>query len=569
MAHLAKRALVVFLRSGPLGLARSVGQWTSARRIVEAADFDAEYRLWLKRREPNARELWAMRARSRLRSGGPLISAIMPVHAPDLSLLNAAVESLRSQAYERWELCVADDPSTPPHVRASLLRLQSIEGRIKLTSCEQMGSRAAASNSALALASGEYVALMDQDAILPPHALHRVVEYLRAHPDADIVYSDEDEIYPDSGRGGVSFKPDWSPVWLLSHNYVGHLTVIRSSLIEEVDGFRPDYDGGEDHDLLLRASERAHHVGHIPDVLYSIRKATFAVAPAGQHAVADALGRRGMNARVELSAMPGVFNVIHEVVDTPRIAVVIPTRDRLDLLRRCISELERISTYTNYEIVIVDNNSSEAETLEYLEATPHQVVRAPGEFNYSRLVNLGVRSSDARFALLLNNDSFIKTPDALKQLVGLAQLPEVGAVGCRLRYPDGRLQHCGVGLGDGCLGFNLHFDFPGVRDVTAVTGACMLTKRDVFEEVDGFDETLAVVFNDVDFCLRVNRRGHRIVYSPLVEFEHHESASRGGLHPESDNRVFRTRWGTEEQLRDHYLSPNLTWQRKDRPHLAR
>ncbi len=569
MAHLAARALAVLVGSGPVELARIAGSWTQNRRAIDAADFDDEYRLWLTRHEPNAWQLWAMRARSRAKKDRPLISAIMPLLDPEPSFLNDSVESLRSQAYDRWELCVAADPSLQPLVHAALLRFQSNDGRIKLAVGDQNGSRAAASNSALELTSGDYVALLDQSSILRPHALRRVFDYLRAHPEADIVYSDEDQIHPDGRRGSVSFKPDWSPVWLLSRNYVGRLTVIRRSLIEEIDGFRPDYKGGEDYDLLLRASERARHIGHIPEVLYSIRKAPPSVAAAGKRAITDALDRRGVNARVEQSTIPGVFNVIHEVVNTPRVVIVIPTRDHLNLLRRCVSELQQISTYPNYEVIIVDNDSSDADTVQYLETTPHQVVRAPGDFNYSRLINLGVRSSDAQFALLLNNDCFIRTPDALKQLVGLAQRPEVGAVGCRLRYPDGQLQHCGVGLGDGGLGFNLHFDFAGVRDVSAVTGACMLTRREVFEEVDGFDEGLRVAFSDVDFCLRVSQRGHSIVYTPLVEFEHHEGASRGRLHPDADNSVFRARWGAEAQLRDPYLSPNLTWQRYDRPHLAR
>jgi GT2 family glycosyltransferase len=557
------------------GIGRRVGRRLGHKRLL---DFDAEYRLWLSQHEPSGPRLVAMRVDSRAWIGAPLISVIMPVFDPDPSHLSAAIESVRNQAYEKWELCIADDGSTRPGVRELLNHHQNQDTRIRVVLRGGNGGIAAASNSAIELATGDYVAFLDHDDVLRAHALYRVAEFVTQNPTADVVYSDEDKILADGRRGAVFFKPDWSPEWLLSNNYLCHLSVLRRQLLIDIGGFRLGFDGSQDHDLLLRASERARYVGHIPDVLYSWRQvpgsaalstdAKPAACAAGRRAVADALARRAEKAEVQNLTSNGVYNIHYVVEKWPSVAIVIPTRDRVDLLERCVGDLERRSTYRDVRYVIVDNDSRDPETLRYLDVTPHQVVRVPGAFNFSHLVNVGVRSVDAPFVLLLNNDAFIRTPNAIERLVSECQRREIGAAGCQLCYPDGRLQHCGVGLGFGYLAFNLDVDWPGVRNVSAVTGACMMIKRDVFDEVDGFDERLPVAFNDVDFCIRIRERGYRVIYTPEVIFEHNESATRGRFHPDHDSEVFRSRWGTESGLRDPYLNPNLTFLGDRRLHVA-
>jgi GT2 family glycosyltransferase len=575
----AVRAVGVLVEHGPAEFARRVGRrLLPGHAAPRAPSVEDDYQTWLGIHEPDRARIVEMAEQARQWAERPLISVILPVYNPEESWLRAALDSVRSQAYDRWELCVADDASFRPHVARLLHRYQAEDPRVKVAFRTQNGGIAAGSNTALELATGEYVALLDHDDVMRPHALFRAAEYIRTHPDTDVIYSDEDKILVNGKRGQVFFKPDWSPDGLLAQNYMCHLAVLRRSLVMEVGAFRRGYDGSQDHDLLLRTTERARHIGHIPDVLYSWRQVPGSAAlssdakplarEAGKRAVEDALARRGIKGHVDQASVPGCYDVRYELAGHPRIEVIIPTRDRVDLLRQCIAEIETRSTYPNVGIVIVDNDSQAPETLRYLDATRHQVVRAPGSFNFSRVVNLGVRASTAPYVLLLNNDAFVRVPDWLERLLEHAQRPEVGAVGCQLRYPNGDLQHCGVGLGHGQIAFNLHVDRPGVRNVSAVTAACMMLRREVFDEVGGFDERFAISFNDVDLCMRITKRGYRIIYNPHVWLEHDESASRGRLHPEVDIELFRSRWGTEYTLVDPYISPNLNWPYGDRPQLA-
>jgi GT2 family glycosyltransferase len=577
-ARTATRAAAVLVEEGPAELARRIGRWMRPRTAAPRPHgFDDDYQTWLRIHEPDEHRLAAMAEESRQWPERPLISVILPVFNPEESWLRAALDSVRAQAYDRWELCVADDASFRPHVAELLHRYEAEDARVKVAYRKENGGIAVASNAALDLANGEFIALLDHDDVLRPHALLRTTEYILEHPDVDVVYSDEDKILVDGSRGQPFFKPDWSPDGLLAQNYVCHLAVLRRSLVIEVGGFRRGYDGSQDHDLLLRATEKARHIGHVPDVLYSWRQVPGSAAlssdakpqarEAGRRAVEDALVRRGVRGHVDQASVPGCYDVRYEVDDHPRVDVIIPTRDRVDLLRQCIAEIETRSTYPNIGIVVVDNDSQAPETLRYLDATRHQVVRAPGSFNFSRVMNLGVRASSAPYILLLNNDAFVRVPDWIERLLEHAQRPEVGAVGCQLRYPNGELQHCGVGLGHGQIAFNLHVDRPGVRNVSAVTAACMMLRREVFDEVGGFDERFAISFNDVDLCMRITERGYRIIYNPHAWLEHDESASRGRLHPDDDIELFRSRWGTEYTLADPYLTPNLNWPSGERPFL--
>jgi GT2 family glycosyltransferase len=567
--HRMVRAAIVLGRDGPSGLRKAVRE----RDRGGVGTVQDQYDEWRAQHEPTWEDLNRMRHENRLWMVRPLVSIVMPTYNPQEDWLRPAIESVLGQVYENWELCIADDASTAPHVEGILEQFTRADPRIKVVRRPENGGIAAASASALELATGEFVALLDHDDLLRPHALHRVVELLQSDPELDVVYSDEDMLLSDGQYGEPFFKPDWSPDLLLSVNYVCHFLMLRRDLVERTGGFRPGFDGAQDHDLVLRATEKARHIGHVPDVLYAWRQVPGSVAlagdakmyayEAGQRAVEEALARRGLSGRVTRAEDLGRYHVRLDIVDNPAVAIVIPTRDRVELLRRCIESIESRSTYSNWSITIVDNDSVDPETLEYLETTPHRVVRMPGHFNYSRLINVGRSHVDAPYMLTLNNDVTVITPDWIEALLEQVQRPEVGVAGGRLLYPDGRVQHEGIGIGNvrgGYIAANLDAWWMGrvIRDVSAVTGACQMVKTAVFDEVDGYDELLQVGFNDVDFCLRVRDRGYLVVYTPFAELIHPESASRGkALDPVADYEIFWKRWGVEGGIHDPYLSPHV------------
>jgi O-antigen biosynthesis protein len=538
----------------------------------ELNEATTQYRNWLSRHVPGTVELRRQQAVSEAWATRPLVSIVMPVFNSQPGWLEDAVNSVLAQSYSNWELCIADDASTVPAVRETLERMGAGDPRIKIVYRSDNGGISAASNSAMAVATGDYVGLLDHDDVLAPHALFTMVQHLLDHPDHGLVYSDEDKILVDGGRGDPFFKPDWSPDLMLSVNYVCHFTVMRRDAVERAGGFVAGYDGAQDYDLFLRVIDLGVAVGHIADVLYSWRMSPQSTAfagaakpqavDAGRRAVAASLERRNVDARVMAARVPGRQQVRYRIAGEPLVSIVIPTRDRADLLRTCINSITSKSTYRNYEIVIVDNDSRDGDARAYLDSCGHQVVPYPEHFNYSRAVNLGAASSRGEHILLLNNDVEVIQPEWIEALLEHAQRPQVGAVGARLLYPDGRPQHEGISVGLGFIAGNIdhgHYFELGMTtsDVTGVTGACMMIPRTVYEEIGGFDEGLRVAFNDVDFCLRLRRAGYWIVYEPLAELYHHESASRGRLHPMEDEGFFIERWGTWETLHDPFVNANV------------
>ncbi len=528
-----------------------------------------------------ARELAARLARAD--AALPTISVVMPVYDPPLELLERAIESVRAQIHARWELCIADDASTNPAVRAALTRWAERDPRIRVVFREQNGHISHATNSAAALASGEFLALLDQDDELAPDALGEIALHLAAHPDTDLVYSDDDKIDLDGRRYMPQFKPEWSPELLLSFMYCTHLLVVRRALFDELGGCRAGFEGSQDHDLALRAAERARRVGHVPLVLYHWRAVPGSTATsgdakpasfeAGRRAVAEALARRGVPAEVARPewAVTGGLGVYRPAFpdDGPSVAIVIPTKDQLAHLRACIRSLAK-TRYRNYRIVVVDNESREPETLEFLAQGTFEVVRIAspgGRFSFSALVNAAARAVEADFLLLLNNDTEVRSPEWLSQMMGYARLPGVGAVGAHLLFPDGRTQHAGIvrGFHHGLAGhaFKLtraddrgYLSLKGVaRNCAAVTGACLLTPRALFLELGGFDEQdFAVAYNDVEYGHRLSTHGLRAVYVP-VELLHHEGVSRGFADDPREVAAYRRRLSPEP---DPFLSPHLS-----------
>ncbi|MBI1886455.1 MAG: glycosyltransferase [Chloroflexi bacterium] len=538
---------------------------------------DDQYQLWLKAHALTPARLGRLKRRAAELAYRPRVSLVMPVYNPELDWLREAIDSVRGQAYDNWELCIADDCSTLPGVREVLKEYAAADSRIKVTYLPENRGIAGASSAALALASGEFVGLLDNDDELKPDALFEVVRLLNERPDLDFIYSDEDKKDADGRLVEPFFKPDWSPDLLMTVNYVTHFSVFRRELVEAVGGFRPGYDGSQDYDLVLRVTEKTDRIAHIVRPLYTWRKAPGSAAAsvdakgyayeAARKALGDALCRRGLQGEVVDGPFKGWYRVRYEVQGNPKVSIIIPTKDRVDMLRRCIDGIEEKSTYHNYEIIIIDNNSEEPRSFQYFKKLRRRVVPYPHPFNFAEIVNFGARQAEGDYLLFLNNDTEVISPDWMEALLEQGQRPEVAAVGARLLYPDGRVQHEGIiiGLGGGSAGNVDHGGFfalgESIRNCTAVTGACLLTRPDVFWELNGFDERLRVAFNDVDFCLRALEKGYRIVYTPYALLYHHESATRGRLHPDEDEKLFRSRWGRPGQYRDPFYNPNLDLRR--------
>jgi O-antigen biosynthesis protein len=519
----------------------------------------------------------------------PLISIIMPVYNPNAHWLREAIDSVRNQIYPKWELCIADDASPNPEIRSILREYALIDTRIKVDYRKDNGHISAASNSALAIASGQWVALLDHDDTLPEHALFWVVHTINSNSEIRLIYSDEDKINEVSQRFGPYFKCDWNPDLFYSHNMFSHLGVYQMGLVREVGGFRIGFEGSQDYDLALRCIERVKpdQIHHIPRVLYHWRMHAESTASsadakpyamiAGERAINDHLSRLGVNAKVDLQAFG--YRVRHALpAKPPLVSLIIPTRNGLDLLQRCVESIVRKTTYTNYEILIVDNGSDEPATLKYLKSISSKpnisVIRDDRPFNYSALNNGAVRFANGEVIGLVNNDIEVISPDWLSELVSHALRPEVGAVGAKLLFPDDTIQHAGILLGITGIAAHAHKGFPRnahgyfsranlIQSFSAVTGACLVVRKSVYELVGGLNEVdLAVAFNDVDFCMRLTEAGYRNIWTPYAELYHHESATRGYEDsPEKAARFKKEVEYMEKRLakrEDPAYSPNLT-----------
>lgn len=528
----------------------------------------------------------------------PLISVVMPVYhrkAEDEGWLRKAIESVLNQAYPHWELCIADDASPAPHVKPLLESYVKKDRRIKVVHRPQNGHISAASNSALEIATGEYTALMDHDDELPPHALYEVAALLSARPDTDLVYSDEDKIDEEGRRHEPYFKPDFLPDLFTSQNYLSHLSVYRTELVRAVGGFRVGYEGSQDWDLALRVVERTvpERIRHIPKVLYHWRAIPGSTAmllseknypvEAARRALTDHFARIGEN--VELIPVPGDhWRVKRPIPDSaPLVSLVIPSRNGLKLLSRCVDTILAKTDYPNYEILIVDNGSDDPDTLAYLQKIAGNnvvVLRYDAPFNYSAINNYGVKHARGEIIGLLNNDLEIIHADWLREMVSQVVRPQVGCVGAMLYYPNETIQHAGVIVGLGGVAGHGFRDFPRgtegkfnrarlVQNYSSVTAACLLVRRSVFEQVGGLDEGLAVAFNDIDFCLKVQAAGYRNLWTPFAECYHHESASRGAEDTPEKHERFRKevetmlqRW-KDSIAHDPAYNPNLTLELTD------
>lgn len=545
--------------------------------VPDSLSEDERYALWDSRRGPSNPEVVRAIADEAARAAyQPLVSVLMPVCDTEPWMLEAAVESVLAQAYPNWQLCIADDASARQGTLATLEGVAERDPRIVVARLSKRSGISAATNAALALATGEYVAFLDHDDLLKPHALAQVARWLDADPSLDMVYSDEDKLDPDGRLTEARWKPDWSPNLLLCQNYVCHLLVVRRTLLEELGGLRPPYDGSQDYDLVLRISEVTNRIAHVPDVLYSWRQHESSAAAKGEHkpwawmaaqrALRDWLRRRARDDQgggwTEEGAWEDVHRVRFKLPGRPKVSILIPTRNGRELLERCVTSVVERSTYDNFELVVVDNQSDDPATLEYLAVLPGRVLRFPHEFNYARQVNLAAASVEADALLFLNNDTEVRTADWIERLLEHAMRPEVGAVGPRLYLPSGEVQHEGIIVG-AWRGHANSIEWGNwwrmgdlLRDVSAVTGACMMTRPGAFWRVGGYDERLRVAYNDVDYCLRLHQAGYQVVYVPDAQVVHAEGSTRGKVEDPEDAPLFNERWRPRSSC-DPYYNPNL------------
>jgi GT2 family glycosyltransferase len=585
------RAAIAFIRkTAKIGMSDATADLFARQQL--RAGHTSGYADWVRRYDMiDKTELTVLRERASRITDGPLISILLPVYNTPERWLRRCIDSVLHQAYPHWELCIADDASPQPHVVRVLQEYAARDRRIRLCLRDHNGHIAEASNSALALATGSYVGLLDHDDELRPHALLEMAEAIVADPQAALLYSDEDKLDADGRRCEPNFKPDWNYELLLSQNYMCHFTVARADLVRAVGGFRRGFEGSQDHDLVLRCVERLEptQIVHIPRVLYHWRAvegstalrrdAKDYAADAGLRAVAEHLQRTG--ARASARALPhGHYRITWALPEPPpRISIVIPTRDRAGLLRACVQSILARSDYDAYEIVVIDNQSRDPEALDYLNSLREQqkvrVLEYLAPFNYSAINNWAVAQCNSELVCLLNNDIEVITPGWLAEMAGHAMRPEVGAVGAMLYYPDRSIQHAGVVLGVGGIANHAFQHAPAgspgfcaralvAQSLSAVTGACLMVRRATYLEVGGLDERLAVAFNDVDLCLRLREAGYRNIWTPFAELYHHESASRG--HDDTPEKRARfvaeveamhARWG-ELLQRDPAYNPNLS-----------
>lgn len=484
----------------------------------------------------------------------PLISIAMPVYNVEPRWLHAAVESVRRQFYPHWELCLADDGSTSAATIQAVAEVEALgDARIRVARLPRNLGIAGATNAAVALGSGEWVGLLDNDDELTRDALLEVARTI-VRDEPDLIYSDEDKLDEDGAHVEPFFKPDFSPDYLLSNNYVCHFSVLRRSLLDAIGGFRAGFDGAQDYDLILRASEQARRIAHIPQVLYHWRRVDGSTAMsatakpetslAGRRALTDALARRGIDGVAEPGPYPNTYRVRRRIAGSPLVSLLIPFRDRASLLRTCVLSVLERTRYAQFEIVGIDNGSVDPATravMDELAARDPRVrfVRHDAPFNYSALNNVGAAHARGEHLLLLNNDTEVISGEWLEAMLEHSQRPEVGVVGAQLLYADRRIQHAGVIIGLGGVAGHSHLmlahGHPGyfarprlIQNLSAVTFACAMTRRDVFERLGGLNETdLTVAFNDIDYCLRAREAGYLVVYTPYASLYHRESASRG------------------------------------------
>lgn len=556
-----------------------------------------DYNKWINTKDVSEKEL--ARQRTETFEYMPKYSIVIPVYRPKPEYFEIMIQSIVSQSYTNWEICVADGSGDKDNVKEFMERICNKDSRIHYTSLEKNLGISGNTNEALKMATGDFIVLGDHDDMIRPDALYECTKVLNEHPEVELIYTDEDKYNSiNCRRIEPHFKSDFNLDLLRNNNYICHLFVFSKRVREVVGDFNSEFDGSQDYDYILRCIEnvKTENIYHIPKVLYTWRCHENSTAKkidsksyaftASIRAVEAHLKRVGIEAEVIPTDIPGYHNLKYKTLGNPLISIVIPNKDHIDDLDVCIRSICNRQTYTNYEIIIIENNSTEQSTFDYykkIEAEFSQIkmVYYEGEFNYSRINNFGIEKASGEYILLLNNDTEMIKEDCLEHLVSVATRPEVGIVGARLLYNDNTIQHAGVIMGLGGVAGHAFTGVPGdfvgyfaraisQQNYSAVTAACLIVRKSVFYEVGGLEEDLKVAFNDVDFCLKVREAGYLIVYNPMAELYHYESKSRGTEDtPEKKERFQReidyikNKWGDFLEMGDPYYNVNLALNRSD------
>lgn len=553
--------------------------------------FDLEenenYQKWIEKYEPKYDEL--EKQRETTFEYMPKISIVVPMYNTPEKYFKELLESITEQTYENWELCLADGSPEKAEYLEDLI--QPLGDKIKYKLLSKNKGISGNSNEALKLATGDFIALLDHDDIIPKFALYEIVKTINENPDVDFIYTDEDKILEENEkRISPHFKQDYAIDTLRSYNYICHFSIFKKELMDKLGGFNSEFDGSQDYDLILRATEQAKHIVHIPKILYNWRISSTSVASgaaakpyayeAAKRAILASIERHGIQgAKVEDSRIIGLYKVTYPVKGEPKISIIIPNKDHKKDLKRCIKSILK-STYKNYEIIIVENNSKEKNIFKYykkLEKNPNikiEKCKMP-IFNYSKLNNYGASKASGEYFVFLNNDTKIITNNWLETIISNCQREEIGAIGAKLIYKNKRIQHAGVVLNltgtAGHVNWNEKENNPGYfgrimiqQNVSAVTGALLGVSKKIFEQVNGFDETFPIAYNDVDFCLKIQDIGKLITYNPYIEAYHFESQSRGYEDTEEKQKrlkkeesKLKKKWKKYFDVTDKYYSPNL------------
>lgn len=506
----------------------------------------------------------------------PLISIAVPAYQTPVEFLRQMIESLIVQTYSNWELCIVNASPDNEEMQKVLAEYSAGDSRVRFCNLKENLGIAENTNRAFAMTKGEFVGLLDHDDLLAPNALYEIVKILQDHPQADALYTDEDKVTTELDEHfQPHLKPDFNLDLLRSNNYICHFFVVRKSIVEKAGGFRKEFDGAQDYDFIFRCTENAGEVLHVPEILYHWRthKASTADNPAskmyafeaGKRAIEAHLERTGTKGEVSHTQDLGFYRVKYPVQGKPLVSVIIPNKDEKETLQTCLEMLEKNTGYQNFEIIIVENNSTTDEIFRYYKELSGNrkihLLRWGKKFNYSAINNFAAAHAKGEYLLFLNNDVKSINPDWLEEMLGVCQRPEVGGVGAKLIYPDNTIQHAGCVIGMGGIAGHMFVDMPADRtgylhkasllqDMSAVTAACLLMKKEVFEQTGGFTEELAVAFNDVDLCLKVRKNGYLIVYDPYAKLYHMESKTRGAEDSKEKVRRFQTEI---EYMRCHWI----------------
>ena len=563
-----------------------------ARLLERFEEREVEYQEWYEKHKLSEEEL--ARQRKKKWKDPVVISVLVPAYRTPEVFLKQMMESVLLQTYPYLELCIADGSGTDDSVEKVVKEYQKKDPRVRYRRLEKNEGIAGNTNAAIEMASGDYLALFDHDDLLSPNALFEVASAIEKEK-ADVVYTDEDKVTSDlKEHFQPHFKPDFNPDLLCANNYICHLFVVKRSLALKLGGQDPAYDGAQDYDFIFRCTENAEKIVHVAKILYHwrVHQASTADNPssklyafdAGKRAIEAHLARIGAKAEVSHTKDLGFYRVKYQVQGNPLVSIVIPNKDEKETLKKCLESIWKKTSYSNYEIILVENNSTTQEIRDYYKELDGKervrVVYWDKEFNYSAINNFGISHAKGEYILCLNNDITVISPDWMEELLANCQRPEVGIVGARLYYPDNTIQHAGIVLGMGGCAGSLFVGLARSRggylhkaalqqDLSAVTAACFMVKKEVFEKAGGFEEKLAVAFNDVDFCLKVRHAGYLVVYDPYAELYHHESKTRGYENTEAKKRRFqeeieymRCHW-MPDILRDPYYNENLSLKASD------